>query len=324
MYLMQRPIISESIINTNTKMNTIKKFLSLIVITMFVFTACNKDKEDVNTDSKSVQQLTVDQNNVIQSSDDVMNDMDRIVSTNTLKSTQWIPCNATLDSVVNAGDTIIYYVTYHGLNCNNKIERYGNVIVKKPVNTYWIQAGATMSVQMIDLEITRVATGKMLIINGKKVFENVSGGHIALLGSVYTSIVHRTSGYLNATFEDNTTRTWFIARQKVFTGVLGDLIMTVDGFGVDSGYENLSVWGTNRQGEAFFTNISQSIVFKEACNFNPVSGIQEHTLPAVNKSASITYGYDASQQLITNGDCPTHYRIDFQHGTYSGTLYLPL
>lgn len=297
---------------------------SLMLVTIFVFSACNKEKEEVSNDSTSVKQLTVDQNNVLQSADDVMNDMDRVVSTNTLKSTQWMPCNANLDSVVNTGDTVIFYVTYNGLNCNNKIERYGKVIVKKPVNTFWIQAGATMTVKMIDLEVTRVATGKSLVLNGKKVFENVSGGHIALLGSVYTSIVHRTSGYIQATFEDNTTRTWQIARQKVFTGELGDLVMTVDGFGSDAGYENLSVWGLNRQGETFFTNISQSIVFKEACNFNPVSGTLEHILPSVNKSATITYGYDNAQQLVTNGDCPTHYRLDFIHGLYSGTLYLPL
>jgi hypothetical protein len=84
------------------------------------------------------------------------------------------------------------------------------------------------------------------------------------------------------------------------------------------------VWGTNRNGEDFYTRITESVVHKEVCDWNPVTGIKIHEIPAVDKSATITFGYDSNNEPVTNGDCPTHYRVDWQNGTYTGTSFLPL
>jgi hypothetical protein len=63
-------------------------------------------------------------------------------------------------------------------------------------------------------------------------------------------------------------------------------------------------------------------VHRMACNFDPVSGIIHYAIPAYDKSATITFGYDSNNQLITNGDCPTKYRLDWQYNGNSGTFYL--
>jgi hypothetical protein len=45
-------------------------------------------------------------------------------------------------------------------------------------------------------------------------------------------------------------------------------------------------------------------------------------IPSDDKQATITFGYDNNNQLILNGDCPTKYRVDWQKGSNSGTVYL--
>ena len=98
--------------------------------------------------------------------------------------------------------------------------------------------------------------------------------------------------------------------------------MTVDGFGTEGSYQQLVVWGTNRLGEAFFTQITESVVHKEVCDGDPCSGVKVHQIPSDNKMATITFGYDNNNQLITNGDCPTKYKLDWQKNNHSGTVYL--
>ena len=136
--------------------------------------------------------------------------------------------------------------------------------------------------------------------------------------------VHRVSGNIAVTFDNGTTRTWNVARQSTYTGTRGQLVLTIDGFGTSGEYSNLLVWGTNRNNEEFYTRITQAVVFKEVCDGNPVSGIKVHQIPAVNKSATITFGYNSNNEPVTGDECPTHYRVDWVNGTYTGTSFLPL
>ena len=129
---------------------------------------------------------------------------------------------------------------------------------------------------------------------------------------------------MQASFDNGTSRTWNIARKITYTGTAGQYIMTIDGFGTSGNYQNLVVWGTNRQGEEFFTQISQSVVCRQACDWDPVSGIKIHQIPLDNKSATITFGYTTTNEPIVGDECPTRYRVDWQRNNKSGTDFLPL
>jgi hypothetical protein len=299
--------------------------ISLILITALglSLTGCQKEKQKDNSpDSSSLQQLSQDDNNVENASDEAMNDVNTFLSGGQLKSTNHIPCDAEIDSSVVVNDTITYYITYTGLDCHIKFIRTGKVEVKKKVGTHWHDAGATVIVSFNDLKITRKSNDKSITINGTKTFENVTGGFIWQLGNQYTSIVHKSWGFINVTFDDNTTRTWNVARQKTFSGTMGQLIMTVDGFGTESSYNNLVVWGINRNGENFYTQITQSVVFRETCDWDPCSGIKIHQIPSDSKKATITFGYNSNNEPVVGDECPTKYRLDWEKGTHSGTVYL--
>jgi hypothetical protein len=298
-----------------------------LALTGLALTSCKKDKlEEGKNDSTSLTQLSNDEINVEEITNDALRDVEGILSYNggNLKSTDRIPCNATVDSTAVVNDTITIYITYDGLSCNGRRYRTGQVQIKKQAGSHWGMEGASVNVKYINFSVTRVANGNTIVLNSDKTFTNVTGGFIYMLGqNGFTSLVHRVNGYVDITFENGTTRTWNIARQRTYTGMPEELVLTVDGFGTAGEYSNLVVWGTNRNGEEFYTQINQSVVHKEVCEWHPVSGIKVHQIPGADKSATITFGYDSNNQPVTNGDCPTHYRIDWQNGTYTGTRFVP-
>jgi hypothetical protein len=305
--------------------NLIRLTLLLIAVSAFVVTGCNKETTtNPSDDTSSLQQLSKDETTFENATDEALNDAELILTTSSLKSTDLWPCNANLDSVTIVNDTITSYITFTGLNCTQTRNRFGKMEVKRKVGENWLEPGAKVFIRYINLQIIKVATGKSITFNGRKMLVNVSGGWIGMVGNGLDALVHRVSGHIEATFDDNTTRTWNIARQRVFTGTPGALIMTIGGFGSAGEYNNLVIWGTNRNGEAFFSSITQPVVHKQLCDWDPCSGIRVSDIPGNNKSLTVTFGFDDNNQPVTGDDCPTRYRVDWVNGNNSGTLYLQL
>ncbi len=303
--------------------NLIKLSVLFIIVAGFALTGCNKNKGSKgNMDPSNIQQLAGDENQFQSASDEAMNDVNQLLTAGNLKSTEQLPCNATIDSTAVANDSITIYITYNGLNCSGTKLRTGQVEIKKHVGMQWGQPGAAVIVKHINFRITRVSNNKSITLNGVKTHQNVSGGHFWMLGNTLTSIVHRTWGNMTVTFDDNTTRVWNVDRRKTYTGTLSNLVATVEGLGQAGGNSNLVVWGVNRQGDEFYTQVQQSIVYKKVCGWDPCSGVKLHTIPSDGKSALITYGYDSNNQPIGNNDCPTKYKLDWTKNGNSGTVYL--
>jgi hypothetical protein len=308
-----------------------KKFSNLAIILvsaiMLTFASCAKDDLSQGTaDPATLEQLSADESNMDNVLKDAESDITSVMSNNggNFKSTAWRPCGATIDSLGIANDTITIRITFNGLTCNNKRNRTGKIELKTKVGTHWNQAGATVVCKFIDFTVTRVATGKSIKLNGTKTIVNVNGGHRWQVGTVISSYVEQISGSMQASFDNGTSRNWNIARKITYTGTAGQYIMTIDGFGSTGSYQNLVVWGTNRQGEEFFTQITQSVVCRQACDWDPVSGIKIHQIPSDNKSATITFGYTSANEPIVGDECPARYRVDWQRNNKSGTSFLPL
>ena len=153
--------------------NLIRLMALLIVVIGFSVTGCKKDKTDNSSvDPTSLQQLANDENQVQNASDEAMNDVNLLLSAGTLKSTENLPCHATIDSTI-INDTITKRITYNGLNCNGTRYRTGQVEIKKRVGTHWFQAGATVTVKHINFTITKVSNQKTITLNGTKTHQNV-------------------------------------------------------------------------------------------------------------------------------------------------------
>ncbi|MDO9255848.1 MAG: hypothetical protein Q7U54_10080 [Bacteroidales bacterium] len=309
---------------TKTLSNLAIIFFSAIALT---FTSCAKEDLAAGiADPESLEQLSADENNMDVVLKDAESDITSVMSDNSgsFKSTSWRPCGASVDSLAIANDTITIRITFNGLTCNNQRSRTGKIELKTKVGTLWNQVGAAVVCKFIDFTVTRVATGKSVKLNGTKTIVNVTGGHRWQVGTLITSYVERISGSMQASFDNGTSRTWNIARQITYTGTPNQYLLSVDGFGSTGNYQNLVVWGSNRQGEEFFTQITQSVVCRQACDWDPVSGIKIHQIPSDDKSAAITFGYDSNNEPITGDNCPTRYRVDWQRNNKSGTSFLPL
>ncbi len=303
--------------------------LAIILVSAItlIFTSCAKEDLSTSTvDPVSLEQLSVDENNVENVMKDVESDVTSIMSNNAgnFKSSAWKPCNATVDTALIVNDTLIVRITFNGATCNDKRSRAGKIELRIKVGTHWEQAGAAIICKYIDFTVTNVKTGKSVKLNGTKTLMNVNGGHRWQVGTMITSYVERISGTMQASFDNGTNRMWNVARQSTYTGTAGQYILTIDGFGSVGNYQNLVVWGANRMGEEFFTQITQSVVCRQACDWDPVSGIKIHQIPSDDKSATITFGYNANNEPITGDECPARYRVDWQRNNKSGTSYLPL
>ncbi|HLN53307.1 MAG TPA: hypothetical protein VK212_06325 [Lentimicrobium sp.] len=304
---------------------------SLMLISAFIsfsLLSCNKEKDEKEgkDDYTSISSLSQDELSIEEATDESMTDVEQLLAGNAgnNKSAQDI-CNATIDSTEVVNDTITYYITYDGLSCDGKRLRTGQVEVRKHVNTHFGLPGAQVNVKHINFSVTRVQTGQTIIINSNKTFTNVTGAFVFMLGYYnIDTVIHKIEGSAEITFGNNNTRSWNIARQVTFTGTAGAYVLTCEGFGSSGNYSNLSNWGTNRNGELFYTQITQPVILKQTCDWNPCSGVKVHQIPAMDKSATVTFGFNSSYQLVTGDECPTHYRVDWVNGDYTGQFYWPL
>ena len=300
--------------------------LFLAALIAFGTTSCKKDKTTNpgdTTNTTSIQNLANDENQANSASDEALNDINMVLAgTSGLKSTEGIPCHATVDSIAIANDTMTYYITYKGLNCIGNLNRTGQIEISKHIGTKWWQVGATITYKYINFHVTHVRSGKSITLNGRKTYVNVTGGLIFMIPQYISSVTHKDSGYMNVIFDDNTTKFWNVARQITYTKVNGNFVMTINGFGSADNYDNLVLWGINRNSEQFYIQILQSVVHRQVCQFDPCTGQKKMMIPAGNKGATLTFGYDSNNQPVTGNDCPTKYKVDWFKNSNSGTLYL--
>ena len=309
-------------------MKTVKILRLSLVLAALVFsglTSCKKDKTSNPGDSNttSIQNLAIDENQANNSSDEALADINTVLAANSgLIPAGGLPCNATIDSMAIAKDTMTYYVTYNGLNCAGNLNRTGQIEISKHVGTKWWQPGATVTYKYINFRVTHVNTQKSMTLNGRKTYINLTGGLIFMIPLTRTSVTYKDSGYMNVTFYDSTTKSWNVRRQITYTKSENKFVMTVDGYGSADGYDNLVLWGINRNGEQFYTQILQSVVHRQACQWDPCSGQKKIMIPGGNKGATLTFGYDNDNQPITGDECPTKFKVDWYKGSNSGTMYL--
>jgi len=216
-----------------------------------------------------------------------------------------LPCNATavLDS---ANGLRRITVTFNGPNCANTRTRVGVIVLSMPLAQRWKDAGAAVTVNVQNLKITRISDNKSITVNGTIVATNVSGGRLKDLSSLGTIVHTITSTGMTVTFDNNTQRTWQIAKKRTFTYNNGVVITTI-GTHTEGTVTGVSEWGTNRFGNDFVTAITQPMVIREDCNWRLVSGQVTHSRLLAN--VVVTFGLDASGNPVS---CP------------SGTFYMKI
>lgn len=271
-----------------------------------LFTACKKTNNDDSNTNENVQESKIqsdDQSNVAGAIDEVTTDASTFVenviavSGGNLVNHFINPCNTTITyDTLNAARTITF--TYTGLNCIGTFSRTGSVTISIPAGDKWKDVGAKLTINYNAVKVTRIATNKSITINGTTVVTNVTGGLLYQLPTIGTVTHTIASGGMSITFDDNTQRTWQIAKKRVFTYNNG-IVITTTGTYTDGNTTGISEWGTNRLGNAFATQIAAPLVIRQDCNFRLTSGQVKHT--KLLRSVEVTFGLDSSGNPTT---CP--------------------
>ncbi len=285
-------------------------FLSLAVIVTLslFFVSCTKESGSGSTETDYTTESTVhtdDQSRFSGEIDGVANDADLALEvttgfagrpgttedggavTNDLNN---IICDASV-AIDTLSSPRKITITYNGNNCLGTRTRTGVVVISMEPATRWKNAGAVLNVTFQNLKITRLIDNKSITINGTQSYTNVNGGlliNLPTLGSVTHAI---TSDNMSVTFDDNTQRTWKVARKRVFTYDNGIVIKTT-GTHTEGNVSTITEWGTNRFGNAFTTAILEPLTIRQSCNLRLTSGKIEHKTSLY--TAAVTFGLDAS------------------------------
>ncbi|HTQ28806.1 MAG TPA: hypothetical protein VMI35_11780 [Puia sp.] len=306
--------------------------VATLASTAFFF-ACNKSSSSNNN--------TTTDNNVSTSADDesmVSNETDNLTNDVTLALSAQTGTNGTAAGIVRLPGTVavndvkqangpggitndslicdasIVYdtvdnpktitITYNGTNCWGNRTRTGSVVLSMAQGTYWEQQGASVSINISNLVITRVADGKSITLNGVRTLTNVSGGNLISLPNLQ-SITHKIMDSLSITFADSATRVWQVAKQRVFTYDNG-VVITTTGIHSDGTNTNVAEWGVNRFGVSFESLITEPKVILQSCDFR-LTGGQNEILRSDNITTTITYGLDATGNPTSCPGSGTYY-----------------
>jgi hypothetical protein len=316
------------------------------IVTATIFAACKKSDvktSDNGTTSTDLQTQSDDQTRVSNETDAVANDVNTMLSSQaTVSGASASPGYRSGVAVEGGGiDTVKSYIcdavvtidtststrkitiTYNGNNCAVTRTRSGVVVISIPAGVHWKDKGAVITVDIQKVKITRLIDSKSITLNGTHTYTNVTGGSLTNLADVAKGITHTiTSDNMSVTFDDNSLRTWHVARQRSYALVNGGGTITTSGTHADGNTTGISEWGTNRFGNSFETVITTPLVLSSACSSRLISGAVSVIRPEV--TTAVTFGLDASGNAVSS--CPTgsyYFKVVWTAGGKSYTFILP-
>jgi hypothetical protein len=294
--------------------------LALLMGSVITLNSCKKESTPTNNDSTSAQDASNVSNAMNATNDDATNAASTNQSISGKTSGFESLCSelVTVDSVHG-----VLTITYSGSDCNNTVRRQGTITVTLldyALGARWKSAGATLQVVYTNLVITNIATGATYTLNGTHYLTNVTGGlaYQVMDGAVSGTVAHKhVSDNFTVTFSDGSQKNWSVRRTRTFSGsgLLSVKTITLSGDTMINGNNNVDMWGTNSNGDAFSSSLITPIVSNSVCGYyHPISG--EYTYFVSSRSVDILFGVDASGNLITGSLCPFGFKLTY---TVSGS-----
>lgn len=266
----------------------------MIGLISFALTSCKKDHIETDDLATICKNQADDESRLSDEFDAISMDATRVVEAAPILAGARVDWQDLCDATVaydTLGSNRTVTITYNGTNCIGNRTREGVVVIIMPLGVQWSNAGATMTINIQNLVITRLSDGKTITLNGTKTVTNVTGGLVENLSGAGT-ITHTVYGNdLSITFDNGSERLWNVARQRVFTYDDG-IVITVTGLHDNGTSTGIAEWGTNRHGHLFETTIVDPLVIRQDCDFRLTSGKKIHEVgPRV---VTVTFGLDAS------------------------------
>lgn len=305
----------------------------LLAGALLIASSCKKSEDPAppattttttTTDANPEKTSSSDESDVQAAADGALNDANTTLSSTTgvNKMETEIVVGAKVDTTyLKAGGYIT--ITYNGAGEDPNKTRSGSIILKKLTPTKrWKDMGASFLVSFNNYKTTNLKSNKSVTLNGYKKFTNKTGGRVADLYSTtsgVTSVAFSAHGKLSITFDNGSSRDWFVTRLTTYSKSNNSLIVKIDGDTTIAGFPgNVVEGGKNRNNETFTNVISTPIEYHKPmpnstspCNFpKPYAGVRTHF---GDHSYTMTLGLDSTGAVIQPGICPmsSSFRIDW-------------
>jgi hypothetical protein len=305
--------------------NKLKLASFALLVAGLAFTSCKKDKVTTPAteadESSTFAQHSADVNTSNNTADMSMEDAENAIAPSSMSGARVSSgsvlysniCGASVDTTnITSNKTVV--ITYTGTSCDGLRNRSGSITVQLTTGNRWKDVGAVLTITYANFKVTTISTGKSTTLNGVHTITNVTGGivnHIGLNTNPTTITRKIRANNMSITFDDGTVRSWSAARKRTWTGSGGVASsLTIEGDTTLAGVSNTEVWGTNRAGNAFTTVMNTPLVVNSTCGwYAPVSGMKTHSFNS--RVSTITFGTDASGNVVSSPPCPNHYIINW-------------
>ena len=294
--------------------STLKLCTAVALAFAVTFTACRKNDDGpgddlrVGNDNAKIQ---ADLDDAIGIVDDVFSQTSqamRLAGPADNQSVQAISvCGGTVDTSQLQNNKQITILFDGNTVCQNRI-RSGIIVAKLVEGNRWKDTNAKLLLTFTNFKVEFVSTSQSFTYNGTKTITNTTGGLIRLLSPTQPTVTHKVRGNMSVTFDDNTTRTWWIARSNTYDLNGGDFRLTSSG---DTTISNatVAIGGVNRLGQNFVNEAPTAIVALQSCGWaRPVDGVRIHKYN--NRTVTVTFGVN-SQGNPGGGSCAYGYKVEW-------------
>ena len=252
-----------------------KKIISLFALALsvaFVFTSCQKDKND-KLDG-NVEQFNADNNYYKGESDQIDNDINSALNDipafgGRKEEAYSSPmCGCTIDS--SQIDSLILIFNFDGVTpCFSPSRtRSGQIKVELTSGAQWGDAGSVLKLTYIDFKVTRMSDNASITFNGVKTLKNINGNNwIALYLGTGTFKYQERAFNIHVEFSGGDTAIWNSARMTEWSYSAGqnNITFTSKGDTTVNGFANTDSWGTDRWGGDFTVYYNTPILSDTYC-----------------------------------------------------------
>lgn len=293
--------------------------LLILSITGFIsLNSCKKEKNINNDDYAAQSAAADDEAGIASATDQALTDVNSAIDGSSFAQRSSDPnqtngihpiCGGTIDSSQKSEGIII--INFDGTtNCNGRT-RSGQIKIEKTAGSKWRDAGTTINITFINFKVTRIRDNKSIVINGSKSITNITGGLVRDL-QAGQSLVHKVRGSLSVTFNNNTTRSWNVARKNTYAMDSNNVRwIKIEGDTTIGSDAHVVVWGVNRNNDNFEVVINTPIEANSTCEFDePVKGVKVHKKLA--RELTVTFGVDAHGDPVSSG-CAYGFKAEWEN-----------
>lgn len=291
-----------------------KTYLLASIFAIYTLQSC-KPEEKVAVPAESNEQIysknqTADNSNVESSVDEVMNSIDDQIGNTGARLEECGITNTTI-----TGTKKSYKFNFTATSCSGVLSKSGEVILTLESGNKFSDAGSVWKKQYKNIVVT-TKENKTITLNGDVYLTNVSGGFpVRIFVLPNEPVIHRVkSNNLTIKLDTTTsTRQWNIARKYTWTNVSNTVTLSVEGDTIIGSYSKLILWGKNRFGQDFYSQLKTPAVFGLTCKSRPITATRTNTIE--RKEGNIT----SEETVTTSATCLTTYSVTVTAGTKTYT-----